>query len=154
MNTPACFGTNAYATMNVCGVCESEAACRRSASSSREGTKAAEPVVAEKFIPGGRKADNGKDPWHLLPTDAVRAIVKVLAFGASKYGDRNWEKGMAWSRCHAALLRHMMSWWEGEGLDEETGFSHLWHAGCCILFLIAYEIRGIGIDDRATPPKP
>lgn len=98
----------------------------------------------------GVKFDGGKDPWHLLPTDAVRAIIKVLAFGAAKYGARNWEKGMAWGRCYAALLRHLTAWWEGEKADPETGFSHLWHAGCCILFLIAFELRGIGQDDRPS----
>ncbi len=99
----------------------------------------------------GRKFDDGKDPWHLLPTDAVRGIVRVLAFGASKYGDRNWERGMAWSRCYAAALRHLTAWWEGEDKDPETGYSHLWHAGCCVLFLIAFEARGAGRDDRSKP---
>lgn len=37
-----------------------------------------------------------------------------------------------------------------EDLDEETGLSHLWHAVCCIAFLIAFEQRGIGTDDRPT----
>jgi hypothetical protein len=97
------------------------------------------------------KLDNSKDPWHLLPFDAIRGIVKVLAFGAGKYAARGWEAGMEWSRCYAALMRHMTAWWEGEGKDQETGYSHLWHAGCCILFLIAYEIRGIGTDDRPVP---
>jgi hypothetical protein len=97
---------------------------------------------------GGVKYDAGKDPWHLLPWDAVRGIVKVLAFGAVKYGDRNWESGMAWSRCYGALIRHVTAWWEGYDFDQETGYSHLWHAGCCILFLIAFEMRGIGTDDR------
>lgn len=96
----------------------------------------------------GKKFDEGKDPWHLLPFDAVGAIIKVLAFGASKYSARNWEEGMAWSRCYAAMMRHASSWWMDEGKDPETGYSHLWHAGCCILFLIAFEIRGIGEDDR------
>lgn len=96
----------------------------------------------------GTKYDQGKDPWHLLPTDAVRAIVKVLGFGAQKYQERNWEKGMSWSRVYSALLRHLVSWYEGEKSDPETGYSHLWHAGCCILFLIAYELRGVGTDDR------
>jgi hypothetical protein len=47
-------------------------------------------------------------------------------------------------------MRHLTAWWEREndGLDEETGYSHLWHAGCCLMFLIAYEIRGVGKDDR------
>jgi hypothetical protein len=96
----------------------------------------------------GRKDDHHKDPWHLLPFDAVRCIVVVLAFGARKYAPRNWENGMDWSRPFAALMRHLTAWWEGEKVDADTGFSHLWHAGCCVLFLIAYEIRGIGRDDR------
>lgn len=96
----------------------------------------------------GRKDDAGKAPWHLAPWDAFRAIVHVLRFGAEKYAPRNWENGMAWSRPFAALQRHLAAWWEGEKVDPETGMSHLWHAGCCIVFLIAYELRGVGTDDR------
>lgn len=102
----------------------------------------------------GRKDDDGKDPWHLAPWDAFRAIVKVLYFGANKYAPRNWENGMAWSRCYSATIRHLTAWWTGEGPDAETGFSHLWHAGCCICFLIAFEIRGTGTDDRPNHPQP
>ncbi|RBP03782.1 hypothetical protein DFR50_14230 [Roseiarcus fermentans] len=102
----------------------------------------------------GRKDDSGKDPWHLLPFDAVRAIVKVLAHGAKKYEPRNWERGMDWERPYAACLRHLTAWWDREEGDPETGFSHLWHAGCCIVFLIAFELRGIGRDTRpAAAPK-
>jgi hypothetical protein len=75
-------------------------------------------------------------------------VVKVLAFGAGKYSPRNWENGMNWSRPFAALIRHLTAWWEGDSKDPETGYSHLWHAGCCIAFLISYEIRGVGTDDR------
>lgn len=99
---------------------------------------------------GGRKDDTGKLPWHLLPWDAVRSIVKVLQFGAAKYAPRNWEKGMDWERPYAACIRHLTDWWERAPSDPETGFSHLWHAGCCIVFLIAYEIRGVGKDTRPT----
>lgn len=96
----------------------------------------------------GRKDDGGKPPLHLLPPDALLEITRVLDFGARKYAPRNWEKGMAWSRPYAALLRHMLAWWCGERADPETGISHLAHAGCCILFLLAYERRQIGDDDR------
>ena len=65
-----------------------------------------------------------------------------------KTGDRNWEKGMKWGRVYGALMRHLWAWWRGEKADPETGMSHLWHAGCCIAFLITYEQRGIGEDDR------
>lgn len=96
----------------------------------------------------GRKDDSGKDQWHLLPWDAARAIVRVLMFGADKYGEYNWAKGMSWSRVYSALHRHLTAWWEGERSDPETGYSHLWHAGACAVFLIAFEIRGAGLDDR------
>lgn len=96
----------------------------------------------------GKKYDTGKLPYHLLPSDAVEEIVKVLDFGAGKYTARNWEKGMLWSRPFAALMRHMWAWWRGEDKDSETGLSHLAHAGCCILFLLTYEQRQSGWDDR------
>ena len=102
----------------------------------------------------GVKFDQGKDPWHLMPWDAARAIVKVLAFGAGKYSARHWEQGLEWSRPSAALQRHLTAWWHGEGVDPETGYSHLWHAGCCMMFLIAFEIRGIGQDDRPADTLP
>jgi hypothetical protein len=97
---------------------------------------------------GAVKADTGKARMDLFPGDALFAITDILTFGANKYTDRNWEKGMKWSRPFSALMRHMWAWWQGEKLDSETGRSHLWHAGCCIVFLIVYEIRGIGTDDR------
>lgn len=96
----------------------------------------------------GQKFDKEKDPWHLLPYDALRAITKILAFGANKYGERNWEKGMEWHRLHRASIEHLTKWFEEGTPDDETGKSHLWHAGCCVLFLIAMELRGIGKDTR------
>ena len=101
----------------------------------------------------GRKDDQGKLRYDLAPFDAIDEIVKVLNFGAKKYADRNWEKGMNWSRPYGALLRHMSAWFMSKvtsksDKDEETGLSHLAHAGCCVLFLLAYELRGVGQDDR------
>lgn len=98
----------------------------------------------------GRKDDDNKLPYHLLPPELLGATTNVLRFGARKYGERNWEKGMAWSRPFAALMRHMWAWWNGEKADPETGMSHLWHASCCIAFLIAYEERKKGLDDRPS----
>ena len=96
----------------------------------------------------GVKYDGEKDPFHLVPWDAVRAIAVILGIGAKKYAPRNWELGMDWSRVWRAAINHLTAWWQGEDLDPETGKSHLWHAGCCIVFLIAYERRGVGRDDR------
>ena len=96
----------------------------------------------------GVKHDTGKLPYDLLAPEYLEGTADILAFGAGKYGARNWEAGMAWSRPFAALMRHMWAWWRGEHLDAETGKSHLWHASCCLMFLVAYEARKTGKDDR------
>jgi hypothetical protein len=97
---------------------------------------------------GGIKHDQDKVRLDLLPTDAIEEIAKVLAHGANKYGHRNWEKGFTWSRLYGAVLRHLFAWFKGEDKDPETGLSHLAHAGCNILFLLTFELRKTGADDR------
>jgi hypothetical protein len=96
----------------------------------------------------GRKDDSEKTPYHLIAPEMLEGVGKVLDFGANKYGPRNWENGMSWSRPFSALMRHMWAWWSGQDKDPETGMSHLWHACCCIMFLMAYEARKAGKDDR------
>lgn len=95
-----------------------------------------------------QKFDSGKVMMELIPPELLEAVGTILTFGAQKYAARNWEQGMDWSRVYGALLRHLNAWWGGEELDPETGKSHLWHAGCCIAFLITYEQRQVGTDDR------
>jgi hypothetical protein len=101
----------------------------------------------------GRKDDQGKLPYHLIAPELLEDVAAVLDFGQKKYAPRNWEAGMAWHRPFSALMRHMWAWWRGEGVDPETGLSHLAHAACCVMFLLAYERRRIGEDDRPKPPR-
>jgi Domain of unknown function (DUF5664) len=96
----------------------------------------------------GHKYDDGKLAMDLIPPELLTAVASILQYGAQKYEPRNWEKGMSWGRVFAALMRHMWAWWSGQNYDPETRRSHLWHAACCIAFLIAYEQRGVGTDDR------
>ena len=94
------------------------------------------------------KFDQDKIRLELLPPELLTETGKILTFGAKKYADRNWELGMDWSRVFGALNRHLWAWWGGQAKDPETGESHLAHAACCIAFLLAYEQRGVGTDDR------
>lgn len=96
----------------------------------------------------GRKDDQEKIRLDLIPKSLLYAVGSILTFGAKKYEARNWEKGIKWGRVFAALMRHMWSWWSGENTDPETGKSHLWHAGCCLTFLIEYETTHPELDDR------
>ena len=108
-------------------------------------------MTQQQSVPSDKavKFDAGKLPYHLVPWDAMDCIVKVLQFGAAKYGERNWEQGGHWLRNFSALIRHVSAWVQGEDLDPESGLPHLAHAGCCILFALAFQLRKIGTDDRA-----
>jgi hypothetical protein len=111
-------------------------------------------MTTETLRPGddpvnkGVKFDHGKCRFELVPPEGTTAVATILTLGAAKYGDRNWESGMDWSRPYGAMLRHLNAWWSGENADPDTGKSHLWHAACNLFFLIAYERRGHGTDDR------
>lgn len=85
------------------------------------------------------KEDKDKLRYDLVPVEAMEQIIDVLTYGAKKYKDRNWEKGLEYSRVYAALQRHLNSFWMGINLDFESQRSHLAHAGCCLLFLLQYE---------------
>lgn len=86
----------------------------------------------------GRKDDDTKPRWDLVPYDAMQEVVTVLEHGAKKYGDENWRNvANPKRRYFAAALRHLTAWWMGEARDADTGASHLAHAVCCFMFLIA-----------------
>lgn len=101
----------------------------------------------------GKKFDEGKPQMGYVARSLLVAIASIMAPGAVKYGRDNWRGGMLWSRPYDALLRHLTAWWDGENLDAETGKSHLWHAASELMFLIEYEAKGIGQDDRYRADK-
>lgn len=88
----------------------------------------------------GKKYDTGKLRWDLLQYECVEDIVRILTFGAEKYGQRNWMGVEPFEdRYFAALMRHLVAYRNGEAIDPESGLSHLAHAGCNIMFLSWYE---------------
>ena len=100
--------------------------------------------------PGGRD-DSKKARYDLIPPEATRALANVLTMGAKKYADRNWEKGMDWGRVLASLMRHLEAWRDPtqSDIDEESGYSHMDHVLTNAAFLIAYEQRKVGNDNRS-----
>lgn len=90
----------------------------------------------------GRKNDQGKRRYDLMPVQALALIVDVLTFGAAKYGDRNWQKVKGWrKRYHAAAVRHVEAWRAGEWLDSESKLPHLAHAITCMIFLLCLGLK-------------
>ena len=95
-----------------------------------------------------KKNDTGKPPIGLIPRSALLEEARVLDFGAKKYDLHNWRKGMDHSRLTDAALRHILAYIDGEDNDPETGISHLAHARCSLGFLIEYQQKKLGKDDR------
>lgn len=99
---------------------------------------------------GGVKHDENKVRYDLIPHDAMHEIARVLTFGAERYGDRNWEKGIKYGRLYAASQRHLTSFWRGNKINhEDFGLHHLAHAATCILMLLSHDLNGMQhMDDR------
>lgn len=107
----------------------------------------------------GRKDDNGKPRTDLVPPSAIVSMARGFTYGANKYDDRNWEKGINYGRLYGALQRHLNAWWNGENRDPESRLSHLDHAFCCLAMLNDMRIRNnqsekIYDEDLDTRPYP
>jgi hypothetical protein len=111
--------------------------------------EASKPLEA----PGGIKHDQGKPTLALLSPVAINKIGLVMNYGATKYADHNWRKGISWSRLLSACLRHTFAYIGGEDKDPETGISHLAHAACCLMFLLEFEETHPELDNRFKLPR-
>ena len=96
----------------------------------------------------GLKYDNEKPRMDLLDANFLEGVASVLTFGANKYAAHNWRKGINVSRLIAASYRHLGAINRGENLDSESGLSHAYHLGCCIMFLSTMLETRPDLDDR------
>jgi hypothetical protein len=91
------------------------------------------------------KHDTGKLRYDLVPTVAFKGDAEVFTYGAAKYSDRNWEKGLNYTRLYSAAMRHMVAWRDGEDEDTESKIHHLKHARANLAMILALEMDW---DDR------
>jgi len=99
------------------------------------------------------KHDKGKLRLDLVPCELTVAVATVMAYGAEKYDEHNWRKGLVWSRVYAAAQRHLTAWWAGDETDNESGINHVAHAACCLAFLLNYMEQHPELDDRYRAQK-
>lgn len=92
--------------------------------------------------------NEGKPRYDLLESYALEQLVKVFTAGSKKYADRNWEKGMSWSKMIASLKRHLAAFEKGEDFDPETGLSHMSHCAWNAMGLVSYTKLYPEGDDR------
>jgi hypothetical protein len=104
----------------------------------------------------GRKFDSDKLRYDLLDPQFTQGVVRVLTDGAKKYEDNNWKHVKPFKdRYYAALMRHISAWRQGQEYDKESGCHHLFHAACCLNFLLwgdNYGLEGsnVSTDTRDT----
>lgn len=97
-----------------------------------------------------RDKQEGKGRYDLISPHALQRLADLYERGASKYKDRNWEKGMPYTRVFDSMVRHAYQWLRGDA-DEDHLAAVAWNA----FALIHYEemtARGFffpeELDDR------
>lgn len=106
-------------------------------------------------VTGGQKGVK-LERYDLIPDVALDEVATVYGVGASKYEDRNWERGYKWSYSLGALKRHVSLWAQGEDYDFGPGGTGRHHLACAAwhcLTLMTFQFCGTGTDDRTKLRK-
>jgi hypothetical protein len=108
----------------------------------------------KKSETGAMRECIGVPYFRQLPLEALAAGAAALEYGANKYDNRNWEKGLPWQQMIDSLKRHIEDFERGRENDDAEGGSGLPHVALIMssaIMLSASVIRGIGQDDRLPP---
>ena len=100
---------------------------------------------------GAMREAIGVPYFRQLPLEALAAGAAALEYGAKKYENRNWEKGLPYQQMIDSLKRHIEDFERGRDYDSDEGGSGLPHVALIMssaMMLCASVIRGIGADDR------
>lgn len=105
----------------------------------------------------GDKPTNPKDMIGVnkVPLSTVSGAVMLevglaMLEGAAKYGRHNYRAvGVRASVYYDATMRHLVSWWEGEDIDPDSGISHVTKAIASLVVLRDAMIQEKMQDDRA-----
>ena len=83
--------------------------------------------------------NKGKVKWSLVHWKSLEPLVRVLEFGASKYGAYNWQKKMNKKEILESAMRHLTAMMDGEVFDEESKLPHAGHLLCNVMFYIYHS---------------
>lgn len=95
-----------------------------------------------------RDITTGKGRPDLISPFALERLGIWCELGAIKYGDRNWEKGMPYSRMTASMTRHLLAWMMGKE-DEDHLSAIMWNA----MGLIHYQETMPDLNDMPKYEK-
>lgn len=103
-----------------------------------------------------RKPTNPKDiigikkaPLSTLSCPVLYEMGMGMLEGARKYGRHNYRAmGVSATVYYDAALRHIMSWFEGEDIDPDSGLNHITKALTALMVLRDSMLMGNWMDDR------
>lgn len=84
-----------------------------------------------------------------VPMAFLYGVAVAMAEGGMKYGRHNYrDTGCKHSTYFDAAVGHLVSWWEGEDIDEESGVHHLLKAAASIAVMYDSIVMKNDNDDR------
>lgn len=89
--------------------------------------KGKQPADIIETLPNGAKQSKLDERFDLIDPGAIKVLAQVLAYGAGKYGDSNWQAngGIPLKNHLNHLVRHVYLYLEGD-----TEEDHLGHVFC------------------------
>jgi Domain of unknown function (DUF5664) len=108
-----------------------------------------------------KKPTNPKDalgikkvPMSTISAPVLAELGVAMLEGAMKYGRHNYRViGVRGSVYYDAVMRHMLSWWEGEDVDPDSGLNHITKAIASLVVIRDSMIQGNLVDDRPPPSE-
>lgn len=90
-----------------------------------------------------------KYPMSLVPSTVLAELALAMFEGSRKYGAYNYRSiDIRMSIYYDAVFRHLISWFEGEDIDPDSGVHHVTKAISSLVVLRDGMINGKVIDDR------
>lgn len=115
------------------------------------------PLTCQKTSAGINPKDEGgnkKVPLALLPSAGIIHGARAMKNGADKYGPYNYrDKHILVMIYLDAIMRHLLSYLDGEECDEDSGVHHLGHIIANASIILDSRELGTIVDNRPTRGK-
>ena len=97
--------------------------------------------IYDSPLPAAGMRHGGKLPVHLVPPEYNLLLSAILEYGAQKYSDHNFEKGMDFDDLLRGAESHLMAMKAGVIYDPESGLPHAGHAAWNMLTFAMQMMR-------------
>lgn len=100
-----------------------------------------------------RESIGTKIDTSLVPYELVMAAAVGLNYGAEKYSERNFEKGLPASILLGSIERHCKALMDSDHIDKDSGIPHFCLLASSVAMLCHNVLQAVMEDDRPVPKK-